>query len=78
MQGILKGQFSEILSKEAFEEMLIPQSDVSMALGFFIEGEGENVTFTHDGCNTGFLSDMTFYKENGKGIIVMINSFQSK
>jgi len=77
LQLILKGEENRILSYKSMEEMLRQHGDVSMGLGFHLCGKDHCLRFAHSGCNQGFESDMVFYKENGKGIIVMTNAQDS-
>ncbi|MCB2297880.1 serine hydrolase domain-containing protein [Clostridium tagluense] len=74
LQLILKGEPNKILTQKSLEEMLVPQADGPVGIGFFVE-EGENdIKFSHNGGNAGFACRMNFDKENGKGIVIMINS----
>jgi CubicO group peptidase (beta-lactamase class C family) len=77
LQLILKGEPNKILTKASLEAMLVPQADGPVGIGFFVDGEEKDIIFSHNGCNVGFESRMKFYKENGKGIVIMINSQQS-
>jgi len=74
LQLILKGEPNKILTKESLEEMLVPEAGGPVGIGFFVEGEEKDITFSHNGCNVGFESRMKFHKENGNGIVIMINS----
>jgi hypothetical protein len=55
-------------------EILKHYGGASMGLGFYLDGEDDSIRLSHSGCNQGFESEMVFYEENGKGIVVMINS----
>jgi hypothetical protein len=72
MQLALKGEGKRLLSTAGATEMLTPVVD-SVGIGFMLEGK-DNARFGHGGANEGFLSQMTMYKEGGKGAVVMINS----
>lgn len=70
-----------LLSPETLATMLHPQLAQQQAgdgefvgLGFFCNGKEDGFYFGHDGWNHGFLSEMRFYKQLGKGAVVMINS----
>ena len=77
LQLILKGHPSKILTKESIEEMLIPGADGPVGIGFFVDGADSDITFSHNGTNVGFESRLKFHKENGKGLVIMIN-FQER
>ncbi|MBZ9689709.1 beta-lactamase family protein [Clostridium estertheticum] len=74
LQLILKGEPNKILTQKSLEEMLIPQADGPVGIGFFVDGEEKDIKFSHNGGNAGFVCRMKFHKENGKGIVIMINS----
>jgi CubicO group peptidase (beta-lactamase class C family) len=70
-----------VLAKETIETMLQPQLNHQKAgeglfagLGFLCNGKDDGFRFGHDGGNEGFLARMRFYKNMGKGAVVMINS----
>ena len=71
------------LAKETIESMLRPQlahqkigEGEFVGLGFFCDGKDGAFYFGHSGWNEGFLSLMRFYKNIGKGAVVMLNSNQ--
>lgn len=74
LHNILKGEPNKILTKKSLEEMLVPEAGGPVGLGFFVDREDDDVIFSHNGCNVGFESRMRFHKENGTGMIIMINS----
>lgn len=80
LQRAVKGEGNRILSQEMANQMLTPQVEAEhmeqMGIGFFLEGKGESVRFSHNGWNEGFVTDLKMYKFNGKGAVVMINSNQ--
>jgi CubicO group peptidase (beta-lactamase class C family) len=70
-----------LLTPEAIETMLHPQLDYQnvgegefVGLGFFGNGKEEGFYFGHGGWDEGFVALMRFYKDLGKGAVVMINS----
>jgi CubicO group peptidase (beta-lactamase class C family) len=73
VQKALRGE-SRLLSKDTASEMLTPQIQESMGIGFFLEGKGEGARFGHGGWDEGFVAATTFYKDRGQGAVVMINS----
>ena len=76
LQEALRGERPDWLSAKMAQEMLTRQGDGDCGLGFFLEGEGDEMRFGHSGWNEGFLSDMKFYAHHGLGAVVMINSNQ--
>lgn len=70
-----------LLSKESIETMLRPQLEHQkvgegefVGVGFFCKGKEEGFYFGHGGWDEGFVAEMRFYKDIGKGAVVMINS----
>jgi CubicO group peptidase (beta-lactamase class C family) len=70
-----------LLSKESIETMLRPQLEHQnvgegefVGVGFFCKGKEEGFSFGHGGWDEGFVAEMRFYKDIGKGAVVMINS----
>lgn len=56
------------------KEMLTPRAGGQSGLGFFLDGSGENLRFSHGGANVGYRANFVGYAQLGKGAIVMINS----
>jgi CubicO group peptidase (beta-lactamase class C family) len=73
VQRALQGQ-QAVLTRERAEEMLTPQIQDDMGIGFFLEGKGEATRFGHGGWDEGFVARAVFYKEGGRGAVVMVNS----
>jgi CubicO group peptidase (beta-lactamase class C family) len=70
-----------LLVKETIESMLRPQLDHQkigesefVGLGFFCNGKDDAFYFGHGGWDEGFVAQMRFYKNIGKGAVVMLNS----
>jgi CubicO group peptidase (beta-lactamase class C family) len=70
-----------LLTQEAIETMLRPQLDHQkvgegdfLGIGFFCSGKDDAFHFGHGGWDEGFVADMRFYKNIGRGAVVMINS----
>ena len=74
LQQALQGK-GKILSQSSAKAMLTPVVD-EVGIGFMLDKRGESVRFGHGGANEGFLSQMTLYKEQGLGAIIMVNSGQ--
>jgi CubicO group peptidase (beta-lactamase class C family) len=73
MQMALKGDKNRLLSPTTAAEMVKPTKG-PMGIGFMVEGDGDNARFKHNGYDEGFISEVIFYKNQGKGAVVMINS----
>jgi CubicO group peptidase (beta-lactamase class C family) len=73
VQKALKGEHA-VLTREWAAEMLTPQIQDDMGIGFFLEGKGETMRFGHGGWDEGFVARAVFYKAGGRGAVVMINS----
>lgn len=70
-----------LLMRETIEAMLSPQLEDQkigegdyIGLGFFCSGKEGSFNFGHGGWDEGFIADMRFYKNLGKGAVIMINS----
>ena len=70
-----------LLTKETIEMMLHPQLEDQkigdsdfVGLGFFCTGKEDRFYFGHGGWDEGFVATIRFYKNLGKGAVVMINS----
>ena len=74
LQLILKNKSNRLLSTDMVVQMLTPGVDESIGIGFFLSGKDEAVRFGHGGWDEGFVAQMTVYKENGMGAVVMLNS----
>jgi CubicO group peptidase (beta-lactamase class C family) len=74
LQLALKGETNRFLSPIQAERMVTPRTNDSAALGFWITGKGTTQRFAHGGWDEGFVAQMTMYRDQGKGAVVMINS----
>lgn len=74
VQLSLQGKSNKVLSKEMVTTMLTPYIDQSAALGTFIMEKGQQKYFQHGGANEGFRCQYFGNMENGKGVVVMVNS----
>jgi hypothetical protein len=64
------------LSAGAISQMLAPQVEEHMGIGFFLKGKGDTLRFGHGGWDEGFVADMVAYQSQGKGAVIMVNSNQ--
>ena len=67
------GESNKILSEEMVEEMLSPQVDEDMGLGFPIGGRGQYLFFGHGGGTEGYISEILAFPQKGFGVAVMTN-----
>jgi CubicO group peptidase (beta-lactamase class C family) len=74
IQKTLKGEGNKVLSKDMVEKMLTSINNGPIALGMGIRDLEGSIYFEHSGWNAGFSSQLISHKENGYGIVVMINS----
>ena len=69
-----QGRSNKVLNKETTQLMLTPYVDKSAALGVFIDTINGTRYFKHDASNQGFSGLYYASLEEGKGIVVFINS----
>jgi CubicO group peptidase (beta-lactamase class C family) len=72
VQKALRGE-SSIISRELAEEMLTGYIG-NYGLGLILQGEGENLAFSHGGGNEGYQSFLFAYARQGQGVAVMTNA----
>jgi CubicO group peptidase (beta-lactamase class C family) len=66
------GSDGRIISREMTRRMLTRESG-GYGLGFGVEGEGDELWFTHGGSNAGFQAFFAALAERGQGAVVMTN-----
>lgn len=76
-QLALSGKSSKVLSPEITKLRLTPYIDSSAALGVFIVKKGDLNYFQHGGVDEGFVSSYYGSMENGNGVVVMVNSYNT-
>jgi CubicO group peptidase (beta-lactamase class C family) len=74
VQAALKGHSGRLLNSDTAVAMTTPGVAETIGIGFFLSGKGDRVRFGHGGSDEGFVALMTFYKDQGKGAVVMLNS----
>jgi CubicO group peptidase (beta-lactamase class C family) len=72
VQKALRGE-SSIILRELAEEMLTVHIG-SYGLGLALQGEGENLAFSHGGDIRGYHNFLFAYARRGQGVAVMINA----
>jgi CubicO group peptidase (beta-lactamase class C family) len=72
VQEALRGE-STIISRQIAEEMLTGQIG-DYGLGLILQGEGEDLAFSHGGDNAGYGSFFFAYARRGQGVAVMTNT----
>jgi CubicO group peptidase (beta-lactamase class C family) len=75
VQRALRGDTGTLISQATARAMLTPSpASDEIGIGFFLEGKDAGSRFGHGGWDEGFVARMTFFKEGGRGAVVMINS----
>jgi len=74
LQLALTGETNRLLTPEQAKRMLNPGINDAIGIGYFLAGKGKTQRFTHGGWDEGFVTQMTMYREGGKGAVIMINS----
>lgn len=72
VQRALRGE-SSIISRELAEEMLSVHI-ASYGLGLALQGEGDDLAFSHGGDVEGYHNFMFAYARRGQGVVVMTNA----
>lgn len=75
LQQIRRGE-PGLLKKATLEAMLTPQMGDEIGIAFFLSGKDAGARFGHSGWDEGFVAEATFYRDGGRGAVVMINSNQ--
>jgi CubicO group peptidase (beta-lactamase class C family) len=68
------GRSERLFSKTIVDQMLTPQVDEHIGIGFFLDGKDSTLRFSHSGGNEGFRCLLLAYAERGQGAVVMTNS----
>jgi hypothetical protein len=68
-----RGESDRLLSRELATEFLTPQV-ANEGLGIYVEGNGAALRARHGGGMVGFIANLVFYPNVGKGAVVMANS----
>ena len=74
LQQTLAGESSVILSPTMMRQIIQPQADEHMGLGFFVGRDGAQPRFGHTGGNEGFRCELMVYQQGGFAAAVMSNS----
>jgi CubicO group peptidase (beta-lactamase class C family) len=73
IQDALVGKPHSVISKATAEQALSRQIE-NDGLGFFLDGEGRTLRFSHGGANEGFQCMLVAYARTGQGAAIMTNS----
>ncbi len=71
-QSYISGQ-GKLLSQASAREMLSRQN-ARCGLGFFVQGDGNQLRFDHGGANEGYRCQLIGYPATGQGLVIMTNS----
>ena len=80
LQDGLRGETTHFLNQTTIETMLSPQlahqknKPNYVGLGFFCEEHDKHSVFRHGGWDEGFVAELILSKDEGKGMVVMLNS----
>lgn len=78
IQSALKNNNNTLLKTEFIKEMVSKQTIIdnkkASGLGLFIENEGMNLTFEHQGLDEGFITSLYAFANMDKGAVIMINN----
>ena len=72
IQEALAGKSNSVISPSMARQMLTRQKG-NIGLGLFLEGEGPELVFTHDGRDAGFDTATMASANTGFGVVIMIN-----
>jgi phage/plasmid primase-like uncharacterized protein len=73
----LKGKSQKVLSKDLTKLRLTPYIDDKSALGVFIINKNGVKNFEHGGVDEGFVSQYIGTFEDGNGVVVMTNTYNT-
>lgn len=68
-----RGESAKLFGAELAQEVMTPQAD-GFGLGLFLQGEGDALQAGHGGSMSGFVTNMVFYPNAGKGAVVISSS----
>jgi CubicO group peptidase (beta-lactamase class C family) len=72
VQRALEGDTGGVISPEMAERMLTHEAG-GFGLGFAVDGEGDDLRFSHGGSNHGFRAHFVAYAHRGQGAVIMTN-----
>ena len=72
-QRALQGKPTKVISNASAMQMLNPPIGNEWGLGLRVAGDNENVRFWMTGSSFGFVAMWVFYRDVGKGAVVMNN-----
>ncbi len=77
IQAALKGERIKPLHPDYVKAMItrqkIANQEIDMGLGLFLKNQGEDLEFSHDGQDEGFIASLLGYAFRGQGIVIMMN-----
>jgi CubicO group peptidase (beta-lactamase class C family) len=73
VQKALSGEANPVISRAMARQMLTAQQGDS-GLGWWVEGSGKTLRFSHGGRDEGFDAFVTAYAEAGQGAVILINA----
>jgi CubicO group peptidase (beta-lactamase class C family) len=76
LQKTMAGKSDILLSRESVQRMISPvvEEPIPVGLGVFLDDKKGNLYFQHSGSNEGFRCQFYGSVNDGKGVVVMVNS----
>lgn len=78
IQGALRGDIMQPLRSSYVKKMItrqkIDRNDIDSGLGFFLENQGKDLLFSHNGQDEGFITLLSGYAYRGQGVVIMMNN----
>ena len=77
IQAALKGERTTPLHPDYVKEMITRQKiggqESDAGLGLFLKNQGQDLQFSHNGQDEGFIANLMGYAFRGQGVVIMIN-----
>lgn len=66
------GQTDRIIKQATLQQMLTVQK-APFGIGYALKGSGQDLEYTHNGADEGFISDFVMFPGHGEGVAIMTN-----
>jgi len=75
IQNTFEGKSEKIISTKMMQQMLTPQPNSHMGLGFKLKQLNKHIIeFSHGGSNVGYKADLVGFTKTGQGVVIMTNA----